>query len=129
MVWATDVGAYFAGRGIGGPRLAPRISPNKTWAGLAGGIAAAALVGMITAYAIGLPDRMMLVSFSALLSIIAQGGDLIESIVKRHFGVKDSGRLIPGHGGVLDRLDGLMTAAPAVAAAALVSGEEVLAWR
>ena len=128
-VWATDVGAYFAGRGIGGPRLAPRISPNKTWAGLAGGIAAAALVGMVTAYALGLPDRMMLVSFSALLAIIAQGGDLIESTVKRHFGVKDSGRLIPGHGGILDRLDGLMTAAPVVAAAALLSGEQVLAWR
>ena len=129
VVWATDVGAYFAGRGIGGPRLAPRISPNKTWAGLAGGIAAAALTGMVTAYVLGLPDRAMLVMFSALLAVVAQGGDLAESLVKRHFGAKDSGRLIPGHGGVLDRLDGLMSAAPAVAAAALVSGEEVLAWR
>jgi phosphatidate cytidylyltransferase len=129
VVWATDIGAYFAGRGIGGPKLAPRISPNKTWAGLAGGVAAAALVGMVTGSVLGLADRTMLVSFSALLAIVAQGGDLAESVVKRHFGAKDSGRLIPGHGGVLDRLDGLMTAAPAVAAAALVSGEGVLAWR
>ena len=129
VVWATDIGAYFAGRGIGGPRLAPRISPNKTWAGLAGGIIAAALVGMVAANLLGLPERTMLVVFSALLAVVAQGGDLAESMVKRHFGAKDSGRLIPGHGGVLDRLDGLMTAAPAVAAATLVSGEGVLAWR
>ena len=96
---------------------------------IATGQPAAALVGMVAADLLGLPDRAMLVLFSALLAVVAQGGDLAESIVKRHFGAKDSGRLIPGHGGVLDRLDGLMTAAPAVAAAALVSGEGVLAWR
>ena len=129
VVWATDIGAYFAGRGIGGPRLAPRISPKKTWAGLAGGVIAAAAVGALAAESLGLPGRVALVLFSALLAIIAQAGDLAESAVKRRFDAKDSGRLIPGHGGVLDRLDGFVTAAPAVAAAALVSGEGMLAWR
>lgn len=129
VVWATDIGAYFTGRGIGGPKLAPRISPGKTWAGLAGGVIAAAVVGAIAAQVLGLPEGTVLVLFSALLALVAQAGDLAESVVKRRFGAKDSGRLIPGHGGVLDRLDGLMTAAPVVAAAALVSGEGVLAWR
>lgn len=129
VVWATDIGAYFAGRGIGGPKLAPRISPQKTWAGLGGGVLAAGLVGAITATVLALPGSLALILFSAVLAVIAQIGDLVESMVKRHFGAKDSGRLIPGHGGVLDRLDGLMTAAPAVAIVALVSGEGALIWR
>ena len=129
VVWATDIGAFFAGRGIGGPKLAPRISPGKTWAGLAGGIIAAAIVGTATAVLLDLAAALPLVLVSAMLAIVAQAGDLIESAAKRRFGVKDSGSLIPGHGGALDRLDGLLTAAPVVAAIALVAGEEVLAWR
>ncbi len=129
VVWATDIGAYFAGRGIGGPKLAPRISPGKTWAGLLGGMVCAALVGAVTALLLDLSHTAQLIVISALLAVVAQAGDLLESMVKRRFGVKDSGHLIPGHGGVLDRLDGLLTAAPAVAALTLVAGEGVLAWR
>ena len=129
VVWATDIGAYFAGRGIGGPKLAPRISPGKTWAGLLGGMVCAALVGAATALLLDLSRAVPLIVISALLAVVAQAGDLLESMVKRRFGVKDSGHLIPGHGGVLDRLDGMLTAAPAVAALTLVTGEGVLAWR
>lgn len=129
VIWATDTGAYFAGRGIGGAKLAPRISPGKTWAGLGGGMIVAGAVGAATAALLDLPNMLALVAFSMALAVIAQGGDLLESAIKRHFKVKDSGSLIPGHGGLLDRLDGLMTAAPAVAAVALISGEGVLAWR
>ncbi len=129
VIWATDIGAYFAGRGIGGPKLAPRISPKKTWAGLAGGMIAAGLVGAATAAVLGWPNAPALIAFSMGLAVVSQGGDLAESAIKRKFKVKDSGRLIPGHGGLLDRLDGLMAAAPAVAAVALMGGEGVLAWR
>jgi phosphatidate cytidylyltransferase len=129
VIWGTDIGAYFAGRGIGGPKLAPRISPKKTWAGLAGGMIAAGVVGAVTAAVLDLPGTLGLIAFSMALAVVAQGGDLVESAVKRHFKVKDSGTIIPGHGGLLDRLDGLLTAAPAVAAVALMSGEGVLAWR
>lgn len=110
-VWATDTFAYFAGRGIGGPKLAPRLSPNKTWAGLVGGMFGAALVGAITAnwFSLGSPLGLGLVS--ALLAVVAQAGDIFESALKRRAGVKDSGKLIPGHGGVLDRVDGIVTAA------------------
>lgn len=129
VIWATDTGAYFAGRGIGGLKLAPRISPKKTWAGLGGGMVAAGVVGAATAALLDLPNMVALAAFSMALAIIAQGGDLLESAIKRYFKVKDSGNIIPGHGGLLDRLDGLLTAAPAVAAVALISGEGVLAWR
>lgn len=129
VVWATDIGAYFAGLGFGGPRLAPRISPHKTWSGLAGGVVCAAAVGAATAALLGLPHLPRLAFLSALLALVAQAGDLWESMVKRRFHAKDSGTLIPGHGGLLDRLDGLMAAAPAVAAATLIGGESVLAWR
>ncbi len=126
VIWGTDTGAYFAGRGIGGPKLAPRISPKKTWAGLGGGMIAAGAVGGATAAILGLSNPSALIAFSMVLAVIAQGGDLLESAIKRHFKVKDSGNIIPGHGGLLDRLDGLMTAAPAVAAVTLISGEGVL---
>ncbi len=129
VVWATDIGAYFAGRGIGGPKLAPRISPKKTWAGLGGGVVAAGAVGAVTASVLALPGSLALILFSAGLAVVAQIGDLAESGVKRHFGAKDSSGLIPGHGGVLDRLDGLMTAAPVVAIVALVSSDGALVWR
>ena len=115
LVWATDTGAYAAGRGIGGPKLAPSISPNKTWAGLIGGMLAAGLVGLVTALWLPAASISMLVLLSAALAVVEQAGDLFESSVKRHFGVKDSGNLIPGHGGVLDRVDGLLAVSLAVA--------------
>lgn len=106
VVWATDIGAFFAGRRIGGPRLAPRISPNKTWAGLAGGMAAAAVVGAAIAVGAGLPAPARWLG--AALAVVAQAGDLFESALKRRAGVKDSGSLLPGHGGLLDRIDGAL---------------------
>ena len=124
---ATDTGAYAAGRTIGGPKLAPRISPNKTWAGLLGGIAAAALVGWAAALWLGAASAFPLVLASALLAIVEQVGDLVESGFKRYFGVKDSSHLIPGHGGVLDRVDGLLAVALAVALAQSMGGG-LLAW-
>ncbi|HMA15995.1 MAG: phosphatidate cytidylyltransferase [Bacteroidota bacterium] len=111
VVWATDTGAYFAGRAIGGPRLAPRISPNKTWAGLIGGALSAALVGVLAAGLVG-RDAMLLVVGGMVLAVVAQGGDLLESWCKRRFGVKDSSHIIPGHGGILDRVDGLLAVLP-----------------
>ncbi|WP_174293348.1 phosphatidate cytidylyltransferase [Sphingomonas bacterium] len=113
LVWATDIGAYFAGRTIGGPKLAPRVSPNKTWAGLVGGVALASSLAIGMQYRYGLPVRLTLAT--PVLAVLAQGGDLYESWLKRRAGVKDSGRLIPGHGGVLDRLDGLVPVAPVAA--------------
>ena len=110
LVWATDIGGFFAGRAIGGPKLAPSISPAKTWAGLAGGVAlATGLAALLHAQA-GLPFR--LAASTPLLAVLAQLGDLYESALKRRAGVKDSGRILPGHGGVLDRLDGLVPVAP-----------------
>jgi phosphatidate cytidylyltransferase len=109
VTWSTDIFAYFAGRSIGGPKLAPRISPNKTWAGLIGGMAGAAVVGAFAAYAFGLDNLFLLAG--APMGLLAQLGDLYESKVKRRLGVKDSGALLPGHGGVLDRLDGLLPVA------------------
>lgn len=114
LVWATDIGAYFAGRAIGGPRLAPTISPNKTWAGLIGGVAAAIVVGGVVAYLAQLPAIAFFLAVP--LAVIAQGGDLLESAMKRRAGVKDSGRILPGHGGVLDRLDGALPVLIIVAA-------------
>ncbi|MGF1549449.1 MAG: phosphatidate cytidylyltransferase [Sphingomonadaceae bacterium] len=117
VTWATDICAYFTGRSVGGPKLAPRISPNKTWAGLVGGIAGAALMGWLAAafFAIGAPYPWL----GALMGLLAQIGDLFESWVKRRAGVKDSGTLLPGHGGVLDRLDGLLPVTLATLAALL----------
>jgi phosphatidate cytidylyltransferase len=109
VTWSTDIFAYFAGRSIGGPKLAPKISPNKTWAGLAGGMIGAALVGGVAAWAFDL-DILFGVA-GAPLGALAQLGDLYESSVKRRLGVKDSGSIIPGHGGILDRVDGLLPVA------------------
>ena len=117
-VWVTDIGAYFAGRSIGGPKLAPRVSPNKTWAGLVGGVAAALILGLLLWHFAGL--RLQLAFASPILAVIAQIGDLYESWLKRQAGVKDSGTILPGHGGVLDRLDGLVPVAPAAAALILL---------
>jgi phosphatidate cytidylyltransferase len=109
VTWATDIFAYFAGRAIGGPKLAPKVSPNKTWAGLAGGVIGAGLAGwgVSALFDLGLPFQWI----GAPMAVVAQAGDLYESWVKRRAGVKDSGTLLPGHGGVLDRLDGLMPVA------------------
>lgn len=117
-VWATDIGAYAAGRSIGGPKLAPSVSPNKTWSGLLGGVIAAMLLGLSLWHYGGL--RLHFALACPVLAILAQIGDLYESWLKRLAGVKDSGTLLPGHGGVLDRLDGLVPVAPAAAALLLL---------
>jgi phosphatidate cytidylyltransferase len=113
VVWVTDIGGYFAGRGIGGPKLWPRVSPKKTWAGAIGGFAASLMVAAgFAAFSKMDPPLKLgpLLLLGAALSIASQLGDLFESAVKRRFGVKDSSHLIPGHGGLLDRLDGLVAA-------------------
>ena len=114
VTWATDIGAYFSGRNFGRRKLAPAISPNKTMEGLYGGIAGAALVGGLWAWLTGLGTSLYL--FAPLLAVAAQGGDLFESAIKRRAGVKDSGNWLPGHGGLLDRLDGLIPVAVLTAA-------------
>ena len=113
--WSVDIGAYFAGRTIGGPKLAPAISPNKTWAGLIGGMIAAALFGGLWAWLLQLPAILLLLA--PPFAVAAQIGDLFESGLKRRAGVKDSGDWLPGHGGALDRLDGLVVVATLTAAA------------
>jgi phosphatidate cytidylyltransferase len=127
-VAATDIGAYFTGRALGGPKLAPRISPKKTWAGLAGGGLAAALAGAVLGEIFGFPAWLG-AALGAALAVISQMGDLFESSIKRRFGVKDSGGIIPGHGGLFDRVDGHLAAACAVAAAHWATGGSVLTWR
>jgi len=129
VVWASDIGAYLAGRLIGGPKLAPRISPGKTWSGAVGGLAAAVAVGLAVANLEpdGVPVSAMLVA--GCLGIASQLGDLLESGLKRRFGVKDSGRLIPGHGGLLDRLDGVLLAAPVAAVVILALGQGMRLWQ
>lgn len=114
IVWATDIGAYFAGRLIGGPLLAPKLSPKKTWAGLGGGAIAALAIGALVAFGsrLDLPYYWL----GAPLAVLAQAGDIYESALKRRAEVKDSGRLLPGHGGLLDRLDGLVPVAVLVGA-------------
>jgi phosphatidate cytidylyltransferase len=110
-VWATDIFAYVVGRIVGGPLLWPRISPNKTWAGAVGGVVGGVAAGTSVAYASGV-DKLVAVGVVALLlSVLTQAGDLFESAVKRRFGAKDAGSLIPGHGGLMDRLDGFLVAA------------------
>lgn len=128
-VWSCDTGAYFAGRSIGGPKLAPRVSPKKTWSGLLGGMLLAAVVSAALAGILGQKELLLFAVLGALLALISQCGDLAESALKRHFNVKDSGALIPGHGGILDRVDGILFAAPAVALAALVPAAGMLPWR
>lgn len=126
LVWATDAGALAVGRTLGGPRLAPKISPNKTWSGAIGGLVCAAAVGAAVAGLTGGAGLALLLGLSVGLSVVSQIGDLAESAVKRHYGVKDSGNLIPGHGGILDRVDGLLLAAPAMAALAIWNGGSAL---
>jgi phosphatidate cytidylyltransferase len=115
IVWATDIGGYAAGRSIGGPKLAPKISPKKTWAGLGGGMVLAAAVSVLLGHLFhfAMPASKLAMA-AAVLAVWGQVGDLAESALKRHYGVKDSGAIIPGHGGILDRLDGFAFVAPVV---------------
>lgn len=107
VVWATDIAAYFAGRRLGGPKLWARVSPKKTWSGAIGGFCAAVLVGLVAGLLVGRAPLPAWLAAAGILSVFSQVGDLLESALKRRFGVKDSGRIIPGHGGVMDRVDGL----------------------
>lgn len=129
VVWATDIGAYAFGRLIGGPKLLPAVSPKKTWAGLVGGMASAGAAALLVALAAGAPAGAAVFAAGAVVAVVAQAGDLFESWVKRRCNVKDSSNIIPGHGGVLDRVDGLLTAALAVAALSLATGRTVLDWQ
>jgi phosphatidate cytidylyltransferase len=116
IVWVTDIGGYFAGRGFGGPKLWPRVSPKKTWAGAIGGfVASLAVAAGFASFGYGQMGPLLLLG--AALSVVSQLGDLFESAVKRRFGVKDSSHIIPGHGGLLDRLDGFVAA---IALAAII---------
>jgi phosphatidate cytidylyltransferase len=121
VVWAADIGGYFAGRGIGGPKLWPLVSPKKTWAGALGGFSGSLAVAAGFA-ALGLGKTGPLLLLAAVLSISSQLGDLFESAVKRRFGVKDSSHIIPGHGGLLDRLDGYVAAVLLAAIFGLLRG-------
>ena len=121
IVWVTDSGGYFAGRGIGGPKLWPSVSPKKTWAGAVGGFAASlAVAGAFAEFDLG--RTVPLLVSAAILSVASQLGDLFESAVKRRFGIKDSSHLIPGHGGLMDRLDGFLTAVLAAVMVGLARG-------
>ena len=122
IVWTTDVLAYFAGRALGGPKLMPRVSPKKTWSGALVGTAAAILAALAIAKTAGLSGLLPIALIAALLSVVAQAGDLFESALKRRFGTKDSSRLIPGHGGLMDRLDGFVAAAALAALIGLLRG-------
>lgn len=123
VVWASDIGAYMVGRLVGGPKLAPSISPNKTWSGAVGGLAAAILAGLgVAAWADDAARPLQVALLAGILGIAAAAGDLLESAIKRHFHVKDTSGLIPGHGGLLDRVDGLLAAIPVACAIALVQG-------
>jgi phosphatidate cytidylyltransferase len=134
VVWATDIAAYAAGRTVGGPKLWPAVSPKKTWAGSIGGLIAAVVAGLLVAVVAGERPGLAVAAVAFVLSLACQAGDLFESAVKRKFGVKDASRLIPGHGGLLDRVDGLTFAAPLAAAIGILHagaeriGEGLVSW-
>ena len=129
VIWATDIGAYIVGRAVGGPKLAARISPGKTVSGAIGGLLAAMAVGWAGATILGHGGNVWAAALVAgVVSCVGQAGDLFESGLKRHFDVKDSGSLIPGHGGLLDRLDAVLTAAPVAALLALLYEAGVIHW-
>jgi phosphatidate cytidylyltransferase len=122
IVWTTDIVAYFVGRGVGGPKLMPQVSPKKTWSGAIGGTIAAIAVAVAVAKVAALTGWFAIAMLAIVLSVFAQGGDLFESFLKRRFGAKDSGHLIPGHGGLMDRLDGFVTAGVVAALIGLTRG-------
>lgn len=128
VVIAADVGGYFAGRVIGGPKLWPRVSPKKTWAGLGGGVVLAFIVGGLFSWATTGTYFYQVCTVSMIAALLSQGGDLAESAVKRRFGVKDSGSILPGHGGLLDRLDGHMAAILVAAVVTFSRGQPVFVW-
>jgi phosphatidate cytidylyltransferase len=128
VVWMTDIGAYFVGRTLKGPKLAPAISPNKTWSGAVGGLVIGTATGLTWLMAIDLHPTLTVFGASVLVSVLTEIGDLFESGLKRKFHVKDSGGLIPGHGGVMDRFDGLWAAAPLAAWLCVVFEGGVKVW-
>ncbi|KAA5601111.1 phosphatidate cytidylyltransferase [Blastochloris sulfoviridis] len=121
-VWTTDVAAYFVGRAVGGPKLAPRVSPKKTWSGGIGGAAAGTAAGCAVVALLGIPVTWQVTAVALAASVVSQGGDLFESWFKRRFGAKDSGSLIPGHGGLMDRLDGVIAAVLFLVLVGLIRG-------
>ncbi len=127
-VWLSDIGGYVVGRIVGGPKLAVRLSPNKTWSGAAGSLAFVVIGAFVFASSFGIAPVVPVV-VAGILSVAAQAGDLFESGLKRRFGVKDSGKSIPGHGGVLDRVDGVLFAAPVMALIVYVQGAEFVRWQ
>lgn len=128
IVWATDTGGFFAGKSLGGPKLAPRISPNKTWSGALGGVGLAVLVGLSFSFFIEVKSILDFIVLSVVLSAISQVGDLFESALKRRFGVKDISGFIPGHGGAMDRIDGLVFVLMAAAAIGLMNDGQIALW-
>lgn len=133
-VWSVDIFAYVFGRAIGGPKFAPRISPKKTWSGFLGGVSAGAIAGALLSLAVEGAEPLVLAGFSLLIGIFSQIGDLTESWIKRRFNIKDASNLIPGHGGLLDRVDGLMFGAVLAAVIAFLlsdgagAGKALLLW-
>jgi phosphatidate cytidylyltransferase len=121
VVWSTDIAGYFVGRAVGGAKLAPRISPGKTWAGAIGGAVAAVLAAFVVAATMQ-SQVLPLMVLGLLLSVASQAGDLLESFIKRRFGAKDAGFLIPGHGGVMDRIDGFWAALVVASVIGLIRG-------
>jgi phosphatidate cytidylyltransferase len=128
LVWTIDTAAYAAGKTFGGPKLARRISPSKTWSGLLGGMFAAMIVGAVTGWLTAPGHWWQICVLSGALAVVEQGGDIAESYAKRHFGVKDSSTLIPGHGGLLDRLDGMLAVVAAVGLFSFATGVNILTW-
>jgi phosphatidate cytidylyltransferase len=122
VVWTTDIAAYFVGRAVGGPKLVPHVSPKKTWSGAVGGLVAAVVVAIAVANVADLHGSFAIAMLAVVLSISAQAGDLFESVLKRKFGAKDSSHLIPGHGGLMDRLDGFIAASVAATLIGLARG-------
>jgi phosphatidate cytidylyltransferase len=122
VVWTTDIAAYFIGRAAGGPKLVPQVSPNKTWSGAIGGTLAAVVVALVLAKMAALAGLFAIAMLAIVLSVSAQAGDVFESFLKRRFGAKDSSHLIPGHGGLMDRLDGFVTASVVAALIGLARG-------
>ncbi len=122
VVWATDIFGFFVGRAIGGPKLLSRVSPNKTWSGAVGGAGGALVAGLLVVHVAGGIPLVAAACVALVLSVVSQAGDLLESAMKRRFGVKDAGHLIPGHGGLMDRLDGFVAAAAVAALVGLARG-------